>query len=121
MIKGLDIVSIPVRNQDAAIAFYTEKLGFRIHTDQPFDGTQRWIELSIPGAPTRIALFTPQGDEDRIGGFYPGTFACDNIERTYAELVARGVEFTAPPKKESWGTYAMFRDQDGNQFLLAQK
>ena len=83
MIKGLKIVSIPVTNQDAALAFYTEKLGFRIHTDQPFNGTQRWIELSIPGAETLIALFTPEGHEDRIGGFYPATFFCDNLDRTY--------------------------------------
>ena len=47
MIKGVKFVSIPTRNQDEALRFYTEKLGFRVVTDQPFDDKQRWIELRI--------------------------------------------------------------------------
>jgi catechol 2,3-dioxygenase-like lactoylglutathione lyase family enzyme len=121
MIKGIKIVSIPVRNQDAALAFYTEKLGFRVHTDQPFNDKQRWIELSIPGADTLIALFTPDGHESRIGGFYPATFWCDNVQKTYDELLARGVEFLGPPQQQSWGTFALFKDQDGNQFVLSSR
>jgi catechol 2,3-dioxygenase-like lactoylglutathione lyase family enzyme len=121
MIKGIKIVSIPVADQDQALSFYTEKLGFRILTDQPFDAKQRWIELSIPGAETLLALFTPPGHESRIGGFYPATFYCDNVQRTYDELVAHGVDFVAPPKKEPWGHFAMFRDPDGNQFVLSSK
>ena len=121
MIKGLKIVSIPVRDQDQALAFYVEKLGFRVHTDQPFNDGQRWIELSIPGAETLIALFTPEGHEDRIGGFYPATFFCDNLQRTFEELSARGVEFLGPPRKEAWGQFALFKDQDGNQFVLSSR
>ena len=74
MIRGIKIASIPVHNQDAALKFYTEKLGFKVVTDQPFDGKQRWIELLIPGAETWIALFTPEGHEDRVGGFQPMYF-----------------------------------------------
>ena len=121
MIKGIKLVSIPVRNQDAAIAFYTEKLGFRVHTDQPFNEKQRWIELSIPGADTLLALFTPDGHEDRIGGFAPATLWCDNVQKTYEELTARGVEFMGPPRQEKWGTFAMLKDQDGNQFVLSSR
>jgi len=62
MLRGIDIVSIPVKNQDAALQFFTEKLGFKVATNQYFgDGHQRWIELLIPGAETRLALFTPPG------------------------------------------------------------
>jgi catechol 2,3-dioxygenase-like lactoylglutathione lyase family enzyme len=121
MIKGLKIVSIPVSDQDRALAFYTEKLGFKIHTDQPFNGKQRWIELSIPGAQTSIALFTPEGHENRIGTFYPATFFCDDVQRTFDELAARGVEFLGPPRKEPWGHFAMFKDPDGNQFVLSSR
>jgi len=59
MIRGIKFAGIPVRNQDAALKFYTEKLGFKVVTDQPFTDTQRWIELLIPGAESGLALFTP--------------------------------------------------------------
>src|SRR5687768_9320080 len=67
MIKGIKFANVPVSDQDRAIAFYTEKLGFILATDQPFDGKQRWVEMRIPGADTRVVLFTPDGWEERIG------------------------------------------------------
>src|ERR1700761_8129019 len=100
MIKAVKFVSIPVRDQDYAIAFYTEKLGFQILTDQPFDGKQRWIELRIPGSETKVVLFTPSGHEDRIGTSSNVTFMTDDIDRTYEQLKARGVDFVAPPTKQ---------------------
>ena len=93
MIRGISVASIPVRNQDAALKFYTEKLGFKILTDQPFNGKQRWIELLIPGAESKVALFTPEGHETRIGGFQPLTFWCDDVPATHKILKSKGVEF----------------------------
>ena len=119
MIRRVKFVSIPVKDQDKALAFYTEKLGFAIQTDQPMGPGQRWIELGIPGAETDVVLFSPEGHEDRIGGFMNLSFSSDNVEKTYDELKAKGVEFTKPPKKEPWGTFAMFKDPDGNQFVLS--
>ena len=58
MIKQIKFVSIPVADQNRALDFYTEKLGFTIITDQPFDDKQRWIELRVPKAETRVVLFT---------------------------------------------------------------
>jgi catechol 2,3-dioxygenase-like lactoylglutathione lyase family enzyme len=121
MIRGISLASIPVRNQDAALGFYTEKLGFKVLTDQPFNGKQRWIELLIPGAESKLALFTPEGHEGRIGGFQPLTFWCDDVVATTKILKARGVEFAAEPKTEAWGTMAIFKDLDGNQFVLSNK
>ena len=121
MIRGIDLVSIPVRNQTASLKFYTEKLGFKVLTDQPFTNTQRWIELIIPGAESRIALFTPEGFEDRIGGFQPVTFWCDDVFATAKSLKAKGVEFAVDPKKEVWGIMAIIKDIDGNQFCLSSK
>jgi len=118
MIKQIKFVTIPVRDQKRALNFYTEKLGFTIITDQPFDGKQRWIELRIPKAETRVALFTPEGQEGRIGSFTGISYHCENVEETFQELSARGVPFDGPPKKESWGTFATFQDSEGNSFVL---
>lgn len=119
MIKAIKFVSVPVRDQDRALAFYTEKLGFRIVTDQPFDEKQRWIELGIPGAQTRLVLFTPDGQEDRIGTMANLSFMADDVEATHAELSERGVEFDGPPQTMEWGTFAKLSDPDGNQFVLS--
>ena len=100
MIKQIKFVTIPVQDQKRALDFYTEKLGFTIITDQPFDDKQRWIELRIPKAETRITLFTPEGQEGRIGSFTGISYHCEDVEQTYGELSARGVLFDAPPKKE---------------------
>ena len=121
MIRGVKIVSIPVRNQDVALKFYTEKLGFKVATDQPFGPGQRWIELRIPGADTALALFTPPGQENRIGGFQPMTFWCDDVFATAEILKSKGVELAAEPKKEVWGTMAKFRDPDGNEFVFSSR
>jgi len=121
MIKAVKFVSIPVKDQNQALDFYTQKLGFQIMTDQPFDGKQRWIELAVPGGETRVVLFTPDGQQDRIGTFSNIVFLSDDVEKTYKELVARGVEFEQPPVKQSWGTSSLFKDQDGNLFALSSK
>ena len=121
MIRGVKIVSIPVRNQDASLKFYTEKMGFKVATDQHFGPRQRWIELLIPGSDANIALFTPEGHENRIGGFQPVTFWCDDVFATAKVLQSRGVELEAEPKKEIWGTMAKFKDPDGNVFVFSSR
>ena len=123
MITHLKFVGIPTRNQDAALAFYTEKLGFKVVTDQPMGPKQRWIELRVGTSDSRVVLFTPDGHEDRIGTQFNGAFACDNVEATYAELSARGVEFTGPVMRPEDGPPPMvfFLDQDGRRFLLVER
>ena len=118
MIKRIKFVSIPVADQNRALDFYTEKLGFTIITDQPFDGKQRWIELRVPKAETRVVLFTAEGDEKRIGSFMNLSYECDDIHETYRELHGRGVDFEGEPQKQPWGTYAIFKDSEGNRFVL---
>jgi predicted enzyme related to lactoylglutathione lyase len=96
-------------------------MGFKVATDQPFTPKQRWIEIMIPGADTAMALFTPEGHEDRIGTFQSISFWCDDVFATTEALKQRGVVFTKDPKAESWGTVAIFRDPDGNQFVLSSR
>lgn len=119
MIKQVKFVSIPTSDQDRALAFWTEKVGFKVKTDEPMGPGKRWIELLIPGADTFVTLFTPDGQEDRIGSFFNGAFSCEDVDYTYEELSKRGVEFTEKPTKTDWGKYAAFKDPDGNTFILS--
>jgi catechol 2,3-dioxygenase-like lactoylglutathione lyase family enzyme len=120
MIKGVKFASIPVIDQDRALEFYTEKLGFRLLTDQPFSEEQRWIELGIPGADTRIVLFK-FGESPKPGSQMNITFWSDDVEATARELKSKGVQFVMEPKREDWGTAAAFKDADGNTFVLSSK
>jgi catechol 2,3-dioxygenase-like lactoylglutathione lyase family enzyme len=119
MIKAIKFVSVPVRDQDKALEFYTTRLGFKVITDSPFDGAQRWIELGIPRADTKLVLFTAPGQDAWIGGFLNITFVTDDVEATARELKAKGVEFVQDPRKADWGTAAIFKDLDGNTFVLS--
>ena len=119
MIKAIKFVSIPVRDQDASLRFFTEKLGFRVITDQPYSDKQRWIELRIGTSPTSLVLFNADGDEPHIGHGFRGSLVCDKLEKTYEELVAKGVEFVTPPTKQPWGAFAIFKDIDGNRFVMS--
>ena len=118
MITHLKFMSIPVADQDRALKFYTEKLGFKVATNQEMGPGKRWIELRIGKAETRVVLFTMDGEEGRIGTRMNCSIACDDVEATYRQLSARGVEFDGPPKKEPWGSFVIMRDSEGNQFVL---
>jgi predicted enzyme related to lactoylglutathione lyase len=119
MIKAVKFVSIPVRDQDRALEFYTQKLGLKVVTDAPFDEKQRWLELAIPRAETRLVLWTGEGLDKMIGGFMNVAFCAADVEETTKELKAKGVEFVQDPQKADWGTAAIFKDPDGNQFVLS--
>jgi predicted enzyme related to lactoylglutathione lyase len=121
MITHVKFVSIPTGDQDRALAFWTSQVGFTVMSDQPFSDSQRWIELKIRDSDTRFVLFTPEGHEERIGGFFNGALACDDVEATYRQLSERGVRFQSPPQKQPWGTFATFSDPDGNLFVLSSR
>ena len=118
MIKAIKFVGVPVSDQQRALDFYTKTLGFRVITDQPFNDTQRWIELGIGRSSSGITLFTPEGHENRIGTFTGISFVADDVKATFRELSAKGVTFIQEPEEADWGTAAVFADPDGNQFVL---
>ena len=112
-------VTIPVRDQDRALKFYRDALGFELVKDAPFGEGLRWIELRLPGQQLEVVLFTAPHDVARIGTFQPVLFSAPDVVKAHAELVAKGVEFLEPPKVEPWGTQCIFKDVDGNSFCLA--
>lgn len=124
MIGGVRSVGIYVGNQDRAKAFFTEKLGFELIQDMPMgqgEGAPRWIEVAPPDRNVILVLFTPNEQQDRVGTFSNVLFTCDNVEKTYEELSAKGVVFVDKPRREFWGWWASFQDPDGNTYGLGQR
>jgi catechol 2,3-dioxygenase-like lactoylglutathione lyase family enzyme len=121
MITCARSITVHVRDQQKAVDFYVGKLGFEKRRDDPMGPEARWIELAPPGAETVLVPFTPPGSEARIGTFTGIVFDSDDIEGTYRDLVAKGVEFLGPPELQSWGMkLARFKDPEGNVFVLVQ-
>ncbi|MBV8843634.1 MAG: VOC family protein [Bryobacterales bacterium] len=120
MIRGVKFVAIPVSDQDRALAFYTDVLGFRLLTDQPFNDKQRWLELGIAAADTRVVLFQ-FGDKLQPGGQLNITLWADDVESTARDLKAKGVEFVMEPKRFDYVVTSIFKDPDGNCLVLSSK
>ena len=133
MISKMTHTSVYVLDQDSAVDFYTNKLGFKIVKDIPMENGDRWITVCPPGQPGFEIILSPvtrgMFSEETVkvlkdlvkqGAFGLGVFTCNDIFATYEELKAKGVEFTKAPKKEFYGTDALFKDDSGNWFSLAQ-
>jgi catechol 2,3-dioxygenase-like lactoylglutathione lyase family enzyme len=133
MISKMTHVSIYVLDQNRAIDFYKNKLGFNIKTDAAMPDGDRWITVCPPDQPDLEIILSPISrglySEETVkalrelvekGVFGLGLFTCDDIFATYEEMKAKGVEFTKEPKKEFYGTEAIFKDDSGNWFSLAQ-
>ncbi len=133
MISKMTHVSIYVLDQERAYDFYTNKLGFKVITDAPMPNGDRWITVCPPEqqdfeiilAPITRGVFSEETANAlkalvEKGTFGVGLFTSNDIFATYEELKAKGVEFTKTPKKEFYGTEAIFKDDSGNWFSLAQ-
>jgi catechol 2,3-dioxygenase-like lactoylglutathione lyase family enzyme len=114
-------VMVPVRDQDAAIAFYTNTLGFTLAADVPFGEGERWVEVAPGGGGTAVALVPPRGE------FQPGrmtgiSLASPDPRADHAELQSKGVDVD-PELMGGDGTVPLlffFRDQDGNQLMIGE-
>ena len=124
MIRSVRSAGIYVGDQDRAKQFFTEALGFDVVQDTPMGaepGSARWIEVAPPDRNVLLVLFTTDDQKDRIGTFSNVLFDCDDIQQTYDELGARGVEFREAPTQQFWGWWAVFVDPDGNSYGLGQR
>ncbi len=118
MIQGVQVVSVPVSDQDRARSFYTDILGFELRTENAFGEGMRWIEVAPKGSATSLSLVTwfeamPPGSLQGL------VFVVDDVHATYEELVAKGVPFDFPPRELPGGVQAVFRDPDGNGFVVS--
>ena len=114
-------VMVPVSDQDAAITFYTDKLGFSVVADVPFGDGDRWVEVAPPGGGTALALVPPRGDFEagRMTGI---AFESPDPRADHAELKGKGVDVDAELMGGD-GTVPLlffFRDHDANQLMIVE-
>jgi len=132
MTQGVQVVGVYVHDQDEALHFYVDKLGFRVHTDVR-NGDYRWLTVQHPDQPDfQLGLFRPQPpqiDDDTAralmeavakGAMPPLVLVVDDCEAAYEAMDARGVEFTQSPVARYGSVDASFRDPSGNGWKLVQ-
>ncbi len=132
MSEGLGVVGIYVHDQDEALVFYTERVGFKVHTDVK-NGPFRWLTIQHPQQPgVQLGLFTPgpplhDPDTERAlreliaKGSMPGlVLHVDDCRAEYARMLAAGVEFTQEPIERFGNIDAGFRDPSGNGWKMIQ-
>jgi Lactoylglutathione lyase and related lyases len=124
-----------VHDQDEALEFWTKKMGFEVRADITMEelGGFRWLSVGAPGQDISIALMAIPGPpvmdeetkrqvEDMLAKGWAGTvfLTADDVQATYEELKAKGVEFTEAPTEQPYGLDSEFRDPSGNKFRLGK-
>ena len=132
MTQGVGVAGIYVRDQDEALDFYVEKVGFKVHTDAR-NGDYRWLTVQHPDQPSvQLGLFKPQApmvDEATAqmlneavakGAMPPLVLVVDDCREAYDAMHKRGVEFTQEPTDRYGNVDASFRDPSGNGWKMLQ-
>jgi catechol 2,3-dioxygenase-like lactoylglutathione lyase family enzyme len=128
--------TIFVTDQQEALEFYRDKLGFEVRTDMPMtdEGDIRWLTLSPKGQPDLEIILAPltpgpmfdaeQAEQIKglvqSGALGIGVFQTDDINSDYERLSTQGVEFVSPPEEKFYGIEAIVKDNSGNWFSLTQ-
>ncbi len=121
-IEKVGTVIVTVNDQDGAIAFYTEKLGFEKRSDIPMGNGYRWVEVAPAGAETTIAVVPPRPG-DSAGGTQTGiALSTNDVDADHAALRERGVDVDEEVSRMGDPVPPMFwfRDPDGNSLLVVQ-
>jgi predicted enzyme related to lactoylglutathione lyase len=111
------MVSVPVRDLEAAMEYYRDVLGLEIHEDAR---AQNRVEMGWKGGEDRLALYVPNKTDQRQPGSDTGlVFATDSVFELHRRLVDEGVNFILKPERQPWGgLMAIFEDLDGNRFTV---
>ena len=125
MIKDVPLTGIFVDDQEAALDFYTHRLGLELIQDEPYGESARWITVLPKGAGIRIVLKKAEKEHEksmvgRSDGAPVLTLGTDDLRSAYEELRGRGVRFLGEPYRFLWGLAAILLDQDGSPVLLQQ-
>jgi catechol 2,3-dioxygenase-like lactoylglutathione lyase family enzyme len=124
----INLTSVLVDDQDKALRFYTDVLGFRKKTEVPL-GEHRWLTVVAPDDPDGVELVLEPDSHPAVGPFKAAlmddgipftSFAVDDVEREFERLSAAGVRFTQPPTAMGPVTTAVLDDTCGNLIQIAE-
>ena len=126
MIKDVPLTGIFVKDQEAALDFYTNKLGLEKVEDEPYGEGARWITVSPAEMRIKIVLKEAErAHEKAMVGRSDGapilTLGTDDVHAAYERMRERGVRFLGEPYRYPWGIGALLLDQDGSPILLLQE
>lgn len=127
MKQKIGSIALVVRDYDEAIAFYTQKLQFRLIADTPLGDGKRWVLIAPPGSEETALLLaqaaTPEQEQsvgNQTGGRVFLFLHTDDFWRDYHEMKARGVMFLEEPREEVYATVVVFEDLYGNKWDLLE-
>jgi predicted enzyme related to lactoylglutathione lyase len=112
-------ITIAVKDQDEALTWFTQILGFEKRMDQRDSGF-RWLTVA-PAQQAEVEFLLAAGYPDLVGKNAPSVLSTRDCQGGYEELKGRGVEFTQAPKPMPWGIQAVFVDLYGNKYALVQE
>ena len=125
--RRIALTTLLVADYDAAIAWYTRALGFRVFEDRPLGDGKRWVQIGPGGADeASLLLAQPANDAqrarigDQTGGRVDHFLYTDDFARDHAAMTAAGVEFLEAPRHEPYGSVAVFVDLYGNKWDLLE-
>ncbi|HEX9013991.1 MAG TPA: VOC family protein [Anaerolineaceae bacterium] len=120
MITSIRFVSFTVTDLDQAVDFYVNRLGFSLRVQMPLPGGNQFVMVAPPGGGTSLVFSLPMPGRTHTptSGV---SFETGDVQSTYEDLQAQGVEFTRPPAATPWGgVEAVFADPSGNSFMLQE-
>ena len=118
-VTHIQLISLAVADQDRALRFYVDVLGFDVVRDNHMGPAQRWVQVAPPGAQTSITLVT--WFPTMPAGSTKGTvLESDDLDADVAALTAKGVTIEGGIQSQPWGRYATFDDPDGNGIVLQE-
>ncbi len=134
MITRLSHATIYVLDQNEALKFYRDKLGFEVRTDKTMDNGFRWLTVGPKTQPNLEIVLMPVAEGMMLGAeqvamikkliqdgaMGAGVFEVDDCRKTYAELKSKGVEFMGEPQERFYGIEALMKDNSGNWFSMTQ-
>lgn len=116
-ISHIQILSLPVTDQDRARDFYVDKLDFKLVRENPMGPNQRWVEVGPENSETSIALVT-WFDSMKPGSSKGIVLETTDLESDVAALQKKGVKIDGEIQEQPWGIYVTFNDPDGNGIVL---